>query len=217
MFHTTFSQAKLDFKLNMAEDSGDAGKIDAFVQANNTDVQVLRGEARVTDAQIRSFNSSGKFVVGIGDQLMRIPVREICSEADVVLMNASYCSGMLVDIAYMAISETKRSEFVDALDTMTGKDHNVQRAVFASFERGRVSDEVITRSAKVDDAAYQAKITSQAQGNLGAKRVLKELLAEGQDVFDRVAPKLGSGHLIWEKYRNHCGEDISKLIATYAE
>jgi hypothetical protein len=41
MFQKTFSRANPDFKLNMAGSSSDALKIDVFVRANNTDVEVL--------------------------------------------------------------------------------------------------------------------------------------------------------------------------------
>lgn len=211
MFERTFSQPGAEFHLNMGGGSSDTWKIDEFVRENNADVEVLRGRASLTDDQIQSLSSAGKFIVAIGDQLKEILVREILSAADVAAINEEYSSGVLIQVAYMAISEDKRKGLFNVLDSISIV-HCVPALRLELTTCRPVSDDTNTTNAE----AYRSKILLLAEGNPGAIRVLCELLAEGSHVFDRVAPNLGTGSEIWEKYKDNCGEEISNLIARYS-
>lgn len=66
------------------------------------------------------------------------------------------------------------------------------------------------------DAVIKKSILEQSQGNPGAMRVLMELYkTKGAEVFLRVAPYIGKGPEIWEKFKDECGENLDALIQKY--
>lgn len=65
------------------------------------------------------------------------------------------------------------------------------------------------------DPDYEDKIYFQANGNLGAAVVLRQLYDRGTKVFDAVSPNLGSGIQVWDKYKN-CRDNLDAVIAQYS-
>lgn len=53
--------------------------------------------------------------------------------------------------------------------------------------------------------------------NPGALRVLHDLAQKGPEIYQAVAPQLGTGSEIWLKYKDECGEDLDTLIEKYGK
>lgn len=61
-------------------------------------------------------------------------------------------------------------------------------------------------------------LEERAQGNPGAMVVLIRLATLfGQDVYKKVAPKLGRGSEIWIKFKDECGENMNLLVEKYSK
>ena len=74
------------------------------------------------------------------------------------------------------------------------------------------------RDIQKDFDDYKDRIFEQGDGNPGGQRVLMELLREkGPQIFDQVAPNLGKGGEIWNKYNDECGEDLDLLVERYSK
>lgn len=69
---------------------------------------------------------------------------------------------------------------------------------------------------KIDVFDAEDAIT-RADGNPSALNVLTSLKLRGDDVYNRVAPHLGTGEDIAIKYQIECEFDLDKLIKKYGK
>ena len=60
-------------------------------------------------------------------------------------------------------------------------------------------------------------ITSRCMGNIGALRALRDLAERGKEVYFKVAPNLGEGETVAEKFQIECGFNLDKLIEKYGK
>ena len=58
-------------------------------------------------------------------------------------------------------------------------------------------------------------IASRSNGNPGAVTVLANLYKKDPELYTAIAPKLGTGTEVWNKYRDECGGDLNALIEKY--
>ena len=87
-----------------------------------------------------------------------------------------------------------------------------------TIELGPMGDEyidAISKEAGANSEDIQKDIRERAQGNPGASNVLGQLAAKGAEVYNTVAPNLGTGSEIWEKYSDECGKNLNTLIEKY--
>lgn len=105
------------FSLEMLDYQGGTPEIDRFVQDNSNDVHVFVGSARLSDVGLYNIRQQQKFLVGIVDELFHISVREMHTEQDIRRCNFSQ-NFSLDSATYLLISETKRNDFIEALDSM---------------------------------------------------------------------------------------------------
>ena len=203
-----------DFSLSTKAFSGLPTKVDIFFQRHAAQAEILRGPASFTDQDIKNIHQTGRFVVGIievySGQGTALAVREIAVSDDAKAMNAPLFLGKEVSVSYMTLPEALRNEFVFALHSQPMLQHDVSMSW--DVKNGLGSD---AEGDKVRDAFYKEKIEELAQMRESAKEVLSLLLAEGRDVFDKIAPRLGSGLQICQKFEI-CAGNIHEFIARYA-
>jgi hypothetical protein len=87
-----------------------------------------------------------------------------------------------------------------------------------SIELGPMGDEhidAISKDAGAESENVQKNIRERAQGNPGASNVLGQLAARGAEIYNTVAPNLGTSSEIWEKYSDECDENLDALIEKY--
>ena len=101
---------------------------------------------------------------------------------------------------------------------VTPQNNPEQEPIVESMTLGKMPDSDIRLIITADGntPVYADLITKQADGNPGAANVLKQLLEEGSQVFDRVAPNLGTGNQVWEKYKDECRQSLPELINRYS-
>ena len=86
------------------------------------------------------------------------------------------------------------------------------------FEMGPMGDQDINKiagDAGAESLDIQKDIRDRAKGNPGVANVLGQLASRGEEIYNKVAPKLGTGGEVWEKYKDECREDLDTLIKNY--
>ena len=87
-----------------------------------------------------------------------------------------------------------------------------------SFEMGPVGDNIINKiseDAGIESVDILSDIKERSKGNIGASRVLSDLAFKGAEIYNKVAPNLGSGSEIWLKYSDDCNSNLDALIEKY--
>jgi hypothetical protein len=192
-----FTEAPRNFRFGLGNE------IDDFVSSCNPDVLILRvnENSPISNIIIQQLSNFNKFVVALSKTTEGIAVREIRTESDVETPEPDY-------IVYLAIPRSKRDEFIDTLDGIENFNHSLAGSSETSTDLCSIYMPPLMD--------YSARIDVQANGNSGAKAVLSQLLEEcGQEVFDTVAPQLGTGFQIWVKFKDECNEDVKLLVEKY--
>jgi len=76
---------------------------------------------------------------------------------------------------------------------------------------------MIPKDTGAKDEDIKKDFLERTQDNLGAANVLGQLAARGTEIYNTVAPNLGFGSEIWEKFNNECGKDLDTLIEKYGK
>jgi len=123
-------------------------------------------------------------------------------------------------IRHQAIEEANNvaNELIEQLEKIGI--HSIEtNSPVTNIHLGGMEDEhidIVTEQSGVKDEDVQKDVRERAKGNPGSARVLAELSLRGPEIYNVVAPMLGSGADIWLKYKDECRENMDDLIEKYS-
>jgi len=77
--------------------------------------------------------------------------------------------------------------------------------------------DAISKNAGAESEDVQKDIREKAKGNPGSSSVLGQLATKGAEIYNTVAPNLGTGSEIWKKYSDECDKNLDTLIKKYGK